>query len=66
VQYNLDCVSFRCNFGYLPSYTSEDGWKHDSDFRVSLGAWLRAFPKDDDEDWMMWGDLSNRARLERE
>ena len=64
LQYNLDCISFRCNVGYLPSYTSEDGWKHDSDFRISLGAWLRAFPKDNDEDWMMWGDLSNRSRLE--
>lgn len=64
VQYNLDCISFRLNLGYLPSYTSEDGYNHESDFRISLGASLRAFTEDDDEDWMQWGDLANRVRLE--
>ena len=64
LQYNLDCLSFRLNVGYLPSYTSEDGWKHDSDLRLSLSAWLRAFPKERDEDWMMWGNLANRVQLD--
>ncbi len=63
-QYSLDCISFRLNLGYLPSYTSEDDYKHDSDIRVSLSAWLRAFPKDDDEEWMNWGNLTNRSILE--
>lgn len=64
LQYNLDCVSFRLNLGYIPSYTSEDNYKHDSDVRLSLGAWLRAFPNDDQEDWMMWGNLANAAMLQ--
>ena len=57
VQYNLDCVALRVNLGYLPSYTTEDGWDHDSDFRISLGAWLRAFPHREDEEWMDWAHL---------
>ena len=64
LQYNLDCVSFRLNLAHLPSYRSEDGYKHDSDVRVSFDVWLRAFPKTESEDWMMWGDLANRTRLE--
>lgn len=64
VQYNLDCISFRFNVEYLPAYTSEDEFKHDSDLRLSLGMWLRAFPKDDPEDWMEWGNLANFRRLE--
>ncbi len=63
VQYNLDCVSLRCNLGYVPSYTSEDGWRHDNDFRISFGAWLRAFPQKDDEDWMDWGPLAQPSEL---
>lgn len=63
LQYNLDCLSFRLNLGYMPKYISEDGWKHDSDFRISLGAWLRAFPNDDEEDWMTWGNLTNEHAL---
>ncbi len=66
LQYSLDCISFRLNVGYLPTYTSEDGYKHDSDLRLSLGAWLRAFPKEEDEDWMNWGNLSNRRILRGE
>lgn len=64
LQYNLDCISWRCNLGYIPTYTSEDGYKHDPDFRVSLGAWLRAFPHVDDEDWMSWGPLATPKDLE--
>ena len=59
-QYNLDCIAFRLNVDYLTSYTTDDGWKHDSDFRVSLGLWLRAFPHDEDEDWMDWASLADR------
>ncbi len=65
-QYSLDCISFRFNLGYLPSYTTEDDYKHDSDIRLSIGAWLRAFPKEEDEDWMDWGNLTNRRLLEGE
>lgn len=64
LQYNLDCLSFRLALGYLPKYYSEDGWKHGSDFRISLGAWIRAFPKDDEEDWMTWGNLTNEHALQ--
>lgn len=63
LQYNLDCISFRCNLGYIPVYTSEDGYKHDPDFRISLGAWLRAFPRVEDEDWMSWGPLAEPKDL---
>lgn len=63
VQYNLDCISFRLNLEYLMDYVSEDGYKHDSDFRISLGAWLRVFPKEDDHDWMEWGNLTNMRLL---
>jgi meiotically up-regulated gene 157 (Mug157) protein len=63
VQYNLDCISFRLNLEYLMDYVSEDGYKHDSDFRISLGAWLRIFPKEDDHDWMEWGNLTNMRLL---
>ena len=59
-QYNLDCIAFRLNVDYLTSYTTDDGWKHDSDFRISLGLWLRAFPHDEDEDWMDWASLADR------
>ena len=59
-QYNLDCIAFRLNVDYLTSYTTDDGWKHDSDFRISLGFWLRAFPHDEDEDWMDWASLADR------
>ena len=55
VQYNLDCISFRLGTTYEPSYKRADGSNVDSDVRISLGAWLRAFPKDDDEDWVEWG-----------
>ena len=63
-QYNLDCLSFRLTLDYLPRYYSEDGWKHGSDFRISFGAWIRAFPRDDDEDWMTWGSLANEHALQ--
>ena len=59
-QYNLDCIALRLNVDYLTSYTTDDGWKHDSDFRISLGLWLRAFPHDEDEDWMDWASLADR------
>ncbi|MEG1788501.1 MAG: hypothetical protein RR268_04700 [Kiritimatiellia bacterium] len=63
VQYNLDCISLRMNTGYLPSYTSEDGYSHDSDVRFSVEAWLRAFPNNTTEEWMTWGNLSNSQDL---
>ncbi len=63
IQYNLDCISFRCNLGYIPVYTTEDGYKHDPDFRISLGAWLRAFPRTEDEKWMSWGPLEEPKDL---
>ena len=66
LQYNLDCMSFRLNMEYLPAYTTEDTYKHDSDFKLSLGVWLRAYPKEDDMDWMSWGNLTNMRLLERE
>ena len=59
-QYNLDCLAFRVNVDYLPTYYSDDGWKHASDFRISLGLWLRAFPHEEDEDWMDWASLADR------
>ena len=59
-------MSFRLNMEYLPAYTTEDAYKHDSDFKLSLGVWLRAYPKEDDMDWMSWGNLTNMRLLERE
>lgn len=57
VQYSLDCISFRLLASYLPSYTSVDSYHHDSDFRVSFSAWLRALPEDEPQDWMTWGNI---------
>lgn len=57
VQYNLDCISLRLLTAYLPSYDSADGYKHDSDFRVSFSAWLRALPEEEPQDWMTWGNI---------
>lgn len=65
LQYNLDCISFRFDVQYQPTYVTEDDYKHESDLKISLGAWLRAFPKDEDYDWMSWGNLMNIRRLER-
>jgi hypothetical protein len=64
LQYNLDCMSFRFNIEHVSEYTTDDGYTHDKDLRLSLGAWLRAFPKDDDEEWMTWGNLVNMQMLE--
>ncbi|MBQ9693651.1 MAG: LPS-assembly protein LptD [Kiritimatiellae bacterium] len=66
LQYNLDCMSFRFNVEFQPSYVSEDEYKHDSDLKLSLGMWLRAFPKEEDDlDWMSWGNLTNIRKLQR-
>lgn len=72
VQYNLDCISFRFNVGYLPAYSSESYYnrntyyKHDSDFRFSIGVWLRAFPTVEEHDWLDWGNLSNVRAIKEE
>ncbi len=66
VQYNLDCISFRFMTSYLPSYETEDRHRHDSNFRVSFGAWLRAFQSAPEEDWMTWGNLTNQHLLASE
>ncbi len=63
-QYSLDCISFRLNMEYLTSYETDDGYEHDSDFKVSFGVWLRAFPREEDHDWMSWGNLTNMRQLE--
>jgi hypothetical protein len=57
-------MSFRFNIEHVSEYTTDDGYTHDKDLRLSLGAWLRAFPKDDDEEWMTWGNLANMQMLE--
>ncbi len=65
VQYNLDCVSFRLTTEYLPTYVAPDGDKFRPDLKVSLGAWLRAFPMDDDDDWMGWGNFAHMNKLKK-
>ena len=60
IQYNLDCIALRLNVDYLTTYVSDDGWKHEPDFRISLGFWLRAFPHEEDEEWMDWASLADR------
>ncbi|MDO4527398.1 MAG: hypothetical protein Q4C03_01250 [bacterium] len=70
LQYNLDCISFRFNVGYIPSYTSESYYnenklyKHSSDVSFSFGIWLRAFPTVEEDDWLDWGNLSNVRAIE--
>lgn len=71
LQLNLDCLSFRFNVGYLPSYTVEsyytgEHYTHDSDVRISLGVWLRAYPTIEEHDWLDWGNLSNVRAIENE
>lgn len=64
IQYNLDCISFRIITDYIPAYYSEDRVRHGSDFRLAFSMSLRAFPQQEDEDWMMWGNLSNNEMLD--
>lgn len=64
LQYNLDCISFRLTTEYTPLYFSEDGYKNDPDFKISLGAWLRAFPMSDGDDWKTWGNFVHMKRLQ--
>jgi lipopolysaccharide assembly outer membrane protein LptD (OstA) len=63
LQYNLDCIAFRLTTEYMPTYVTEDNYKHDSDVKISLGAWLRAFPMDDEDDWQTWGNFVHMKRL---
>ena len=63
LQYNMDCISWRFNAGYLPSYTTEDRVRHENDVRFSVGAWLRAFSHEENSDWLDWSPLPDVEEL---
>lgn len=65
LQYNLDCLSFRFNLGFLPETTAEDGYVQDDDFRFSFTFFLRAFPQRDIPEWTTWGNLQVENELGR-
>ncbi len=44
IQRNLDCLSIRTRASVLPAYEHDDGTEEESEFRVMLEFWLRAFP----------------------
>jgi hypothetical protein len=54
LQYELDCISFRMNTGYIPAITRLDGSQRPVDYRVSFNIWVKALQSDYVEKMRGW------------